>query len=247
MTDNVVFLIDIDNTLLDNDYLLADLRRYIEREIGAGAARYWAIFNVLRSELGYVDYLAALQRYRVELELGSEPGKIEGAVNPQQLARIASFLIDYPFAARLYARALEVLEHLSSFGKCVILSDGDMVLQPRKIERAGIYDAVRGRVLVYLHKEQMLNAVARHYPAQHYVLIDDKPSILAAVKAKWQSRVTTVLPLQGHYALDFESRKNYPAPEFVIDDIGALVDFDVLDFDLPITFKKTVKTIEHTV
>ena len=238
MTEDVVFLIDVDNTLLDNDHLLAELRHYIEREIGAaGSARYWAIFNALRSELGYVDYLGALQRYRVELELANvelssgatnvDRAIAEPSVDAQQLARIASFLLDYSFAERLYPRAFEVLHHLGQQGQTVILTDGDVVLQPHKIRRSGLWDAVAARVLIYVHKEKKLDAVARHYPARHYVMIDDKPAILAAVKAHWLARVTTVLPLQGHYALDAVSLASYPAPDITISNIGALADLDL--------------------
>lgn len=224
MTEDIVFLLDVDNTLLDGDHLVADLRRFIEQEIGAAdAARYWAIFTQMRRELGYVDYLGALQRFRIEPETGSDGADFD----PLQLPRIASFLINYPFAERLYERAFEVIRHLASFGKCVILTDGDVVLQPHKIQRSGLWNAVGGRVLIYVHKEQMLDAVARRYPARHYVLIDDKPGILAAVKAIWQTRVTTVLPLQGHYALDAVRLAGFPAPDLMIDSIGALMEWNL--------------------
>ena len=230
MSEDVVFLIDVDNTLLDNDYLLDDLRHYIEREIGAlGAARYWEIFNLMRGEQGYVDYLGALQRYRLELETRNDAQ----SKALQQLPRIASFLLEYPFAERLYPQALAALHHLSHFGQTVILTDGDVVLQPHKIQRAGLWDAVGARVLIYVHKEKKLDAVAHHYPARHYVMIDDKPTILAAAKAHWQARVTTVLPLQGHYALDAASlarsgrAEQGAAPDISINSIGELAGLDL--------------------
>ena len=149
-------------------------------------------------------------------------------------------MIDYPFAERLYDRAFEVIRQLSHLGKTVILTDGDIVLQPRKIQRAGLWDAVGGRVLIYVHKENMLDAVEQYYPAVHYVMIDDKPGILAAVKAHWQSRVTTILPLQGHYALDVARLAHYPAPDMIINEIGGLA-----DVDLPAIFGKTRETLRQ--
>jgi FMN phosphatase YigB (HAD superfamily) len=193
---DVVFLLDVDNTLLDNDRVIADLRGHLEREFGtASAARYWAIFEELRSELGYAD-LGALQRYRLDAELGQG--------SDLRLLQMSAFLIDYPFADRLYPRALEVIERLSSFGPTVILSDGDVVFQPHKVRRSGLWSAVPGRVLIYIHKEQMLDSMQRHHPARHYVMVDDKLRILAAMKVAMQSGLTTVFPRQGHYALDPE-------------------------------------------
>jgi FMN phosphatase YigB (HAD superfamily) len=184
-----VYLVDVDNTLLDNDRIQADLKRHLEKEFGAACRdRYWTILEQLFVELGYRDYLGALQRYRVE-----HPHDID-------LLKMSSYLVDYPFANRLYPGALDVLELLGTSGETVILSDGDVVFQPRKVERSGIFEAVDGRVLIYIHKEQELEDVERRYPADHYVLIDDKPHILAAVKGAWGERVTTVLPRQGQYA-----------------------------------------------
>ena len=207
----VVFLLDVDNTLLDNDQVTADLKRYLIEEVGAAREeRYWAIFEELRAGLGYADYLGALQRYRLE--------------NPREphLLAISRFLINYPFRDRLYPGALAAVEHLSRWGPTVILSDGDVVFQPRKVERSGIWDAVQGRVLIYVHKEQELDDVERRYPADHYVLIDDKVRILAAVKQIWGNRLTTVFPRQGHYAVAEEIAK-YPAPDVRIERIGDLV------------------------
>jgi FMN phosphatase YigB (HAD superfamily) len=207
----VVFLLDVDNTLLDNDCVTADLERYLIEEVGpAREARYWAIFEQLRTELGYADYLGALQRYRVE--------------NPREphLLAISRFLINYPFADRLFPDALAAIAHLNQWGPTVVLSDGDVVFQPRKVERSGIWDAVETRVLIYVHKERELDDVERRYPAEHYVLVDDKVRILAAVKKVWGNRVTTVFPRQGHYAVDAEISK-YPAPDLTIERIGDLL------------------------
>ena len=217
---DVVFLLDVDNTLLDNDRVIADLRDHLEREFGsASAARYWAIFEGLRSELGYADYLGALQRYRLDAELGQG--------SDLRLLQMSAFLIDYPFADRLYPHALEVIQRLSSFGPTVILSDGDVVFQPRKVRRSGLWEAVSGRVLIYIHKEQMLGAVQRHHAARHYVMVDDKLRILAAMKQVMQDRLTTVFPRQGHYALEPAAMAAYPAADLRIERIGDLLDADI--------------------
>src|SRR6266571_9194443 len=187
----IVFLVDVDNTLLDNDRIQDDLRRHLEREFGAACRdRYWALLEALFVELGYRDYLGALQRYRVE--------------HPQDmhLVSMSSYLVDYPFANRLYPGALDVLERFRGWGPTVILTDGDAVFQPRKIERAGLQEAVDGNVLIYIHKERELDDVEQRYPADHYILVDDKLRILTAVKRVWDRRVTTVFPQQGHYAHD---------------------------------------------
>ena len=224
MTADVVFLLDVDNTLLDGDRIVADLREHLESEFGnACAQHYWAIFDGLREELGYVDYLGALQRYRLDVEQGVE----QGSTHEQRLLMMSSFLIDYPFADRLYARALEVITHLGRFGPTVILTDGDVVFQPRKLQRSGLWDAVDGRALVYVHKVQMLDAVQRHYPARHYVMVDDKLRILAAMKAVWKERLTTIFARQGHYALDPAVVAAQPAADFTIERIGELADLDL--------------------
>ena len=216
----LVFLLDVDNTLLDNDRVIADLHAHLEHEFGAAsAARYWAIFEGLRSELGYADYLGALQRYRqgAELGQGSDP----------RLLQMSAFLIDYPFADRLYPRALEVIEHLNTVGPTVILSVGGVVFQPRKVRRSGLWDAVSGRVLIYIHKEQMLDVVQRNHPARCYVMVDDKLRILTAMKQVMQDHLTTVFPRQGHYALDPAVIAAYPAADLTIERIGDLLDADI--------------------
>lgn len=211
-----VFLFDVDNTLLDNDAVQEDLGEHLEREFGrATRDRYWALFEALRAELGYADYLGTLQRYRLE------------NLDEPELLRLSSFLVDYPFASRLYAGTYAALAHCRRKGLTVILSDGDVVFQPRKIQRSGLWDAVEGRVLIYLHKEKMLESVAHRYPAQHYVMIDDKVRILAAMKQYWSSRLTTIFPRQGHYALDATELAKYPAPDVTLEAIGALAGRDL--------------------
>jgi FMN phosphatase YigB (HAD superfamily) len=211
----VAFLVDVDNTLLDNDHVTADLRRYLDQTVGVERrARYWAHFEALRTELGYADYLGALQRYR--LEFPRDP----------HLLNASAFLIDYPFANRLYPGSLDVLERFRGWGPTVILSDGDVVFQPRKIQRSGLGEAVDG-VLIYVHKERELDDVEQRYPADHYVLVDDKLRVLTAVKRAWGARVTTVFPRQGHYAHDPEMIATNPAADLTVEHIGDLVDYDL--------------------
>jgi len=215
-THPVVFLLDVDNTLLDNDRVMADLMRHLEREVGhERQQRYWAIFEELRGELGYADYLGALQRYRVE--------------HPRDphLLTVSHFLVNYPFANRLFPNALDVIEHLRAWGPTVILSDGDVVFQPRKVERSGLFEAVERNVLIYIHKEVELDDVERRYPAERYVLVDDKLRILAAVKKVWGKRVTTVFPRQGHYATDPKALEGHPPADVTIERIGELLDYDL--------------------
>jgi hypothetical protein len=205
----VVFLLDVDNTLLDNDGVADDLRRYLTQAFGSERQeRYWAIFEDLRRELGYADYLGALQRYRIE--------------NPRDphLLKVSSYLVDYPFVDRLYPGAREAIAHFNGWGPTVILSDGDVVFQPRKVERSSLGEAVGGRVLIYIHKEQELDDVERRFPAQHYVLVDDKLRILTAVKGAWGRRVTTVFPRQGHYALDPAEVAKYPPADVTVERIA---------------------------
>jgi FMN phosphatase YigB (HAD superfamily) len=214
-SNDVVFLLDVDNTLLDNDSVQDDLKKHLEHEFGAASRdRYWAIFEALRNELGYADYLGALQRYRLA-DMGDP-----------RLLRMSSFLVDYPFASRLYPRALDAIQRLRGLGLTVILSDGDVVFQPRKVERSGLWAAVEGRVLIYIHKEQMLDAVAARYPARRYVMIDDKLRILTAMKTTWGDRLRTIFPRQGHYALDASDVARYLPADMTVERIGELVDAD---------------------
>lgn len=214
-TPAVVVLFDVDNTLLDNDRVTADLKQHLLQEVGPKReALYWTIFEQLRRELGYADYLGALQRYR--LEHPRDP----------HLLTVSRFLVNYPFADRLFPQALEVVQYVKSWGGTAILSDGDVVFQPRKIERSGLFEAVEGRVLIYIHKEQELDDVEQRYPADHYVLVDDKLRILTAVKQRWGSRVTTVFPRQGHYAHDPEILRTFPSADLTIERIGDLLTVD---------------------
>ena len=211
----VVFLVDVDNTLLDNDRVSADLRGHLDEAVGPeGRVRYWAIFEQLRAELGYADYLGALQRYRGEFP------------HDLRLLTVSGFLVDYPFAERLFPGALDVLARFRKWGPTVILSDGDVVFQPRKVERSGLGRAVDG-VLIYVHKERELDDVACRYPADHYVLVDDKLRVLSAVKAAWGARVTTVFPRQGHYAFDPKALADYPPADLTVERIGDLTDHDL--------------------
>src|SRR5919201_1195709 len=191
---STVFLLDVDNTLLDNDAVEADLHRHLAAQLGQDRAeRYWTISEVLRAALGYADYLGALQRLR-----GAYPHETD-------LLEASTYVIEYPFAERVYAGALDTVRRLNELGRTVILSDGDVVLQPHKIRRSGMWAAVDGDVLVYVHKEHELDDVERRYPADHYVIVDDKLRILDAIKRGWNRRVTTVFLKQGHYATDIES------------------------------------------
>lgn len=204
-----MFLFDVDNTLLDNDRVTADLRDYLEREVGNKRAKtYWDIFEELRTDLGYADYLGALQRYRSEYR------------HDVHLLMVSRYLINYPFANRLYPGSLDAINHVKQRGPVALLSDGDVVFQPRKVERSGLFEAVEGKVLIYVHKEDELRDVERRLPSKHYVLIDDKLRILSAVKRIWGDKVTTVFVRQGHYALDPEIIAKYPAADETIERIG---------------------------
>ncbi len=235
MTTDVVFLLDVDNTLIDGDRIVTDLCEHLKSAFGVACAeRYFVILEGLREQLGYVDYLGALQRYRLDLAHGS-------AAEQQLLMMMSAFLIDYPFADRLFPRALELIRCLDRFGLTVILTDGDVVFQPRKVQRSGLWDAVHGRVLVCVHKEQELDAVKRHYPARHYVMVNDKLRILAAMKAVWQERLTTIFVRQGHYALDAEAVARQPAADFTIASIGDLVELvELADSDLSPLIKRLI-------
>jgi FMN phosphatase YigB (HAD superfamily) len=218
-THDIVFLFDVDNTLLDNDHVQGDLRAHLEDAYGAAACdRYWELLEELRGELGYVDYLGALERFRLE------------AIHRPEILRMSSWLVDYPFVNRLYPGAIDAVKHVRRWGPAVILSDGDAVFQPRKIERSGLWKLFEDRVLIYVHKEQELDDVARFYPAHRYVLIDDKLRILDAVKKIWKERVTTVFVRQGHYAHDLKSIAAYPPADIELEKIGDLTGCDLSAF-----------------
>ena len=216
MDKKLVFLFDVDNTLLDNDRVTADLKRQLEHEVGhERQERYWTIFEELRTELGYADYLGALQRYR--------------AIYPRdpRVLTVSHFLLHYPFANRLFPNSLDAVDYVKQFGTPVILSDGDVVFQPHKIHDSGLYDAFEGAVLIYIHKEVELEDVEQRYPADHYILLDDKLRILTAVKRIWNERVTTVFVRQGHYALDEKLISAYPPADLTIERIGDLIGLPV--------------------
>lgn len=217
-TPGSVFLIDVDNTLLDTDHITAELKRHLVTRVGEdNALVYWAIFEELRQELGYADYLGALQRFR------TEHPHLRG------LMTISRFLINYPFANRLFPGSLDVIEHLGQWGKPVIFSDGDVVFQPRKVECSGLYDAVERRAMIYVHKETELAHLESVFPATHYVVIDDKLRILSAIKEIWRNRVTTVFVKQGHYATD-PGIRIYPNADLSVNRIGELMNFRREDF-----------------
>lgn len=213
---STLFFFDVDDTLLDNDRVADDLKRYLANQVGGGsAARYWEIFEQLRTELGYADYLGALQRYRVERPR-----------DPKLLA-VSHFMINYPFANRLFPESLDAVEYARRLGRAVILTDGDVVFQPLKIDRSGLYEAFDGQVLICIHKELELDDVEARYPAAHYVMVDDKVRILAAIKEHWGARVTTVFPRQGHYAHDAALVARYPKPDITLERIGELQNYSL--------------------
>jgi FMN phosphatase YigB (HAD superfamily) len=215
--EKVVFLFDVDNTLLNNDHVTRDLQNHLEREVGSyGARRYWAIFESMRADLGYADYLGALQRFRTEYP------------HDLRLLTVSRFLINYPFANRLYPNSLDVIEQAKAWGRTALLTDGDVVFQPRKVERSGLLEAVGGQVLVYVHKEHELADVAHRYPSRHYVVVDDKLRLLTAIKKSWKKRVTTVFVRQGHYALDPKITAACPPADVTLEHIG-----DLLGCNLP--------------
>lgn len=217
----VVFLLDVDNTLLDNDQFQTDLGDRLERSFGAAErARYWELFSIRREALGLADYLGSMQDFRAGLDDHAE------------LLRMSEFLLDYPFASRLFPGAMEAVAHLRTLGRPVVLSDGDIVFQPRKIQRSGIWSAVGGHVLIYLHKEKVLNHVQHRYPAAHYVMVDDKAHLLAAMKSALGARLSTVFVRQGHYAFAPESEAAQPRPDLTIERIQDLKNLSLTDFEV---------------
>ena len=219
LNSDLVFLLDVDNTLLDNDRFAAQLGARLEQSFGAAAGkRYFEIFEELRARLGYADYLGALQTFRAGLD------------DDPHLLEISAYLLEFPFATLLFPEALTAIAHLKSLGRPVVLSDGDIVFQPRKIKHAGIWDAVDGAVLIYMHKEKVLDHVERRYPAAHYVVFDDKPNLLAAMKLVRRDRLTTVFVRQGHYALAPGSNEVQPSPDKVIERIGEIATLKPTDF-----------------
>ena len=217
--NSTVFLFDVDNTLLDNDHVTADLKRHLQAQVGPDRSqRYWQLFEQIRSELGYADYLGALQRYRIDYP------------HDPNLLAVSYFMMSYPFANRLYPNSLDAVEHVQQWGTPVILSDGDVVFQPHKVFRSGLFEQFAGNVLIYVHKEQELEDVAQRYPADHYVLVDDKLRILHAIKEVWKARVTTVFVRQGHYAHDPEIFTKFAPADISVDRIGDLLNYDANAF-----------------
>jgi FMN phosphatase YigB (HAD superfamily) len=227
-----VFFFDVDNTLVDNDRIAQDLQKHLQKKVGQGSnKRYWELFEQLRSELGYADYLGALQRYRIE-----DP-------RDPKLLEVSYFMINYPFANRLFPESLDAVEHARRFGLPVILSDGDVVFQPRKIDRSGLYEVFQGNVLIYVHKEKELPDAETKYPAKHYVMVDDKVRLLAAIKEHWGARVTTIFPRQGHYAHDAAEVARYPEPDITIERIGELQNYSleqILSAAMPAASKQAI-------
>ena len=221
-SDQTVFLFDVDNTLVDNDRIQADMAVHLERAIGAERNRqYWELFEELRTQLGYADYLGALQRYRIEYP------------RDFHILAVSDYLINYPFANRLYPNSLDAVERCRQFGAAVIVSDGDVVFQPLKVRRSGLHEAFDGNVLIYIHKELELDDISARYPAAHYVMVDDKPNLLAAMKSVLGAKLTTVFVRQGHYALAAGSNSIQPPPDRVIERIGELLNFQSSDFEVP--------------
>ncbi len=221
LASDVLFLLDVDNTLLDNDRFGSDLGERLEQNFGAAErARYWAILERRREAMGLVDYLGSLQEFRAGLDDHAE------------LLAMSGYLLDYPFADRLFPRALDAIAHLKTLGRPAVLSDGDIVFQPRKIQRSGIWAAVEDRVLIYIHKERVLDHMQSRFPARHYVMVDDKANLLAAMKTAMGRRLTTVFVRQGHYALDPQSNSVEPRPDLVIERIGDLINHTLTDFQV---------------
>ena len=215
-TNKAVFLFDVDNTLLNHDKVTADLRQHLQKEVGGDKAkRYWEFFEQIRSELGYADYLGALQRYRMENK------------RDPNLLPVSYFLLSYPFANRLFPGSIDAVQHVGQWGPTVILSDGDVVFQPRKIYRSGLFEVFDGRVLIYVHKEEELQDVEQRYPADHYVMMDDKLRILTAMKKAWGSRLTTVFVRQGHYAHDQKAISQFPPADITLERIGELTEHNL--------------------
>jgi len=215
----VVFMLDVDNTLLDNDRFAADLAQRLDDDFGKPEReRYWSIYAEERARLGYADYLGALQAFRT------------GADDAPALLLMSQFILDYPFHERVYPRALAALQHLRRLGTTAIITDGDVVFQPRKVQRSGLWDSVEARVLITLRKERRIELIEQRFPAAHYVMIDDKPRLLSAMKQILAHRLTTVFVRQGHYATESEGKHVDCAPDLSIKRIGDLCEFSMDDF-----------------
>ncbi|MFN2465530.1 MAG: HAD family hydrolase [Candidatus Dormibacteria bacterium] len=215
---SLVFLIDIDNTLIDNDRVKADMEAQIRQLAGpSGSEDFWNLYEEVREELDYVDLPITLARFRAQRP------------DVRKFPQISAMLLGYPFEDALYPEALHVVEHLKRMGKVVVLSDGDPVFQPAKIARIGMADAVDSNVLIYAHKEQHLDEVTDLYPAEHYVVIDDKPGVLGRMKARLGPRVTTVQVRQGKYA-SVGAEEPGPAPDRTFAGIAGCLQLSEADF-----------------
>jgi FMN phosphatase YigB (HAD superfamily) len=189
----LVFLLDVDNTLINNDQVKEDFNAHLEVELGPKLTeRFWDIYEQARKERGVVDIPLSLQRLREATPLSE--------LDEQTFHHVQSIFDNYPFFNALYPHTLETLQHLRTMGLTVIVSDGDQLFQPEKIFRSDLAETVEGRVLIYTHKQQHLEEILQKYPADHYVMIDDKPDILVDSKAIMGKRLTTVFVKQGHYA-----------------------------------------------
>ncbi len=217
----LVFLIDVDNTLIDNDAVKKDLDEHITVELGpALAARFWEIYEQARKERETVDIPLALSRLRTQTSLAD--------MDEQTYLHVHSIFDNYPFFERLYPGTLETLHYLRTLGLTVIVSDGDRFFQAEKIFASNLAEAVEGRVLIYIHKQQHLDEIVRQYPADHYVMIDDKPEILADTKELWGKRVTTAFVQQGKYAAE-QKPPNF-APDISVLHIADLRNYSATQF-----------------
>ena len=217
----LVFLIDLDNTILDNDGVKQDIEAKMLEILGERLAeRFWHYYEAVRKDLDYIDFFETMMRLRDE--------------NPTDAAVVdeaTGTLMDWDFCPRLYPRAIETVLHLKSLGLPLVLSDGDPVFQPMKIHQCGVTQAVDGRVLIFVHKERFLPAVQARFRAERYVLIDDKPGILMRSKAALGDRLTTVHVLQGKYATDPKLAVDY-TPDIVVPNFSDLLTYDADAFML---------------
>jgi len=224
--DPVFFLVDVDNTLFDNDRFAVELSAHLEKSFNvAERERYWSLHKKRWAEFGISDYLGTMQQFR------------QGLQNDPSLLQMSSFLLDFPFGDLLYPHALEVVKHMRSLGPASALSDGDMVFQPRKLQHSGIFDAFHGNALIYEHKQHELDLLQQRFPAQRYVMIDDKPNILADMKKVLGDRLTTVFVRQGRYAAD-ASPELRSAPDMKIDAIADLLRYTREDFALALPIQR---------
>ncbi|WP_158744178.1 HAD family hydrolase [Acidisphaera sp. L21] len=217
-TAPLVFLVDVDNTLLDNDQFQDALKAHIAKVSGPAARdRYWEIQEHLFHSLGYRDYLGAFQTYRLE--------------RPEDVDAIwlSLFVVDFPYATLLYPGALELIAALRKLGRVVALTDGDAVFQPRKLQGAGLIEPLDRHIMICVHKEAEVAEIERRYPAERYVVIDDKIRLLTAFKKVWGNKVMTVFPRQGQFGLDTKVIAANPPADIDVDRIAQLLDGSILN------------------